>query len=102
MEGGIGSLLAFLRVDMAKIITAKAWKELLEKEGFDKLLKSLEVGIRVFRSDFLEDSPFAELDDMDKLDIQEFVLGMAKDLVNAAVEINQCMTEQQAESKAHL
>jgi len=89
-------------LNMAKIITAKKWKELLEKEGFDKLLKSLEVGIRVFKSDFLNDSPFAELDDMDKLDIQEFVLVLAKDLIKIAEEITKCMTEQHAESKAHL
>jgi len=84
------------------MITAKEWKKLLEDKGFDKLLKSLEVGIRVFKSDFLNDSPFAELEDLEKLDIQEFVLGMAESLVKAAVEMNQCMTEQQAESKAHL
>jgi len=87
---------------MAKIITAKKWKELLENEGFDKLLKSLEVGISVFRSDFLRDSPFAELDDMDKLDVQEFVLELAKDLIKVAEEITKCMMEQEAESKAHL
>lgn len=87
---------------MAKIITAKKWKDLLENEGFDKLLKSLEVGIRVFRSDFLNDSPFAELDDMDKLDIQEEVLHLIHELVFISKDITKCMIEQHAESKAHL
>ena len=87
---------------MAKIITAKAWKDLLENQGFDNLLKSLEVGIRVFRSDFLNDSPFAELDDMDKLDIQEFVLLLIRLLNNVATDITRCMIEQRSESKAHL
>jgi len=85
-----------------KIITAKQWKELMESKGFDNLLRSLEVGIRVFKSDFLNDSPFAELDDMDKLDIQEFVLHLIQELVFVSKDITHCMTEQRAGSKAKL
>lgn len=92
----------FFGLNMAKIITAKQWKELLENQGFDNLLRSLKVGIRVFKSDFLNDAPFAELDDMDKLDIQEFVLHLIQELIFVSKDITHCMVEQQAESKAHL
>jgi len=81
---------------MTKRITAKQWRELLENSGFDNLLRSVNVGLSVFRSDFLDDSPFAEMDDMDKLDVQEFLLHLIGEITGMAKAINQCMTEQKA------
>jgi hypothetical protein len=42
------------------------------------------------------------MDDMDKLDVQEFLLHLMERITGMAKSVTQFMMEQQAESKAHL
>lgn len=82
---------------MGKIITAIEWREVFEDEGFDNLLRSMEVGISVFRKDFVDDSPFAELKRIDQLDAVKYVLQLSKQLGEAATAMTVSMMEVEVE-----
>jgi len=71
---------------MADFITAKEWRKFVEEKGTDGLARSLDTGISIF-TECLEDD-YVPMEPMDRADHKEFVLSLAKCLLELLEKLN--------------
>ena len=64
---------------------------------YHEICKSLDVGIDVLKKQFVQDASYAQLDRMDQLDFQGFVIYMIEELLSILKETNEAEMDFEAE-----
>ena len=72
---------------MTDFIIAKEWRKFVEEKGTDGLARSLDTGISVFTNQLEDD--YVTMEPMDRADHKEFILDLAKDLLNLLDKLNE-------------
>jgi hypothetical protein len=64
---------------------------------YHEICKSLDVGIDVLQKQFVQDASYAQLDRMDQLDFQGFVIYLITELLSILKETNEAEIDFEAE-----